>query len=101
MTTNKPKIHAHLKSFIHSVVIAEMCGHDSVKSSRWKENLMRQVQGSVLDRLGEIKQQSDLERITTEEVGKVQMEFVRTLEMVGKVLQQVPVDVLRQNPSVR
>lgn len=101
MTTSKSKVHAHLKSFIHSVVIAEMSGLDSVKSSRWKENLMREVQGSVLDRLGEIKQQSDLERITTEEVGKVQMEFVRTLEMVGKVLQQVPVDVLRQNPSVR
>lgn len=101
MSTSKTKVHAHLKSFIHSVVIAEMSGLGSAKASIWKEKLMRQVQGSVLDRLNEIKQQSDLERITSEEVHKVQTEFVRTLEMVGKVLQQVPVDVLKQNPSAR
>jgi mannitol-1-phosphate/altronate dehydrogenase len=95
MSTPKAKIHPHLKSFIHSVVVAES-GMGGTKEVKWKESLMRQIQGNVLERLEEIRTQTDLERITHEEVQKLAKDFSLTLDMVGRTLQQLPLGVLKQ-----
>lgn len=95
----KAKVHPHLKAFIHGVVMAEMSEIGPSKSYQWKENLMRQIQTNVLERLDELKTQGDVERITLEETQKVQNDFIRTLDMVKRTLQQVPVDILKKSPD--
>lgn len=87
------KIHPHLKSFIRSVVAAEVLGK---KTGKWQEQLMRDVQGNILERLEEIKSQADLERVTTEEIKKLQGDFSLTLEMIGRTLQQLPIELLKE-----
>jgi hypothetical protein len=95
--STKTKIHPHLKSFIHSVVMAEMTLPGQTKRSvQWKENLMRQVQSNVLERIDEVQSQADLEKITLEEVKKFKEDFVGILELIGQTLKQVPVEVLKQ-----
>lgn len=96
----KPKIHPHLKSFIHSVVLAEMSiPGQSKKSSQWKENLMRQVQSNVLERLDEVQCQTDLEKVTHEEIKKVKDDFTGLMDLMGHTLKQVPVEMLKQQQS--
>ena len=87
------RIHPHLKSFIHSVVVSEMAGN---KPSKWKEILMREVQSNILERLGEIENQEDLARVTKEEVNKSEREFCLTLNLIKDTLQELPVEVLKQ-----
>lgn len=88
-----PRIHPHLKSFIHSIVVAEMSGN---KPSKWKELLMREVQGNILARIQEIQDQSDLVRVTREEVGKSERELSLTLEVIRHTIQELPVEVLKR-----
>lgn len=88
-----PKIHPHLKSFIHSIVVAEMSGN---KPSKWKELLMREVQGNILARIHEIKDQNDLARVTKEEVGKSEQDLSLTLEVIKHTIQELPVEVLKR-----
>lgn len=89
------KIHPHLKSFIHSVVISELSTAGKRNRKSWQEDLMRQVQGKILERVEEITTSSDLQRITTEEIKKLQEDFSLTLEIVGRTLQQVPLNLLK------
>lgn len=100
--STKTKIHPHLKSFIHSVVMAEMTlPGQSKKSSQWKEDLMRQVQGNVLERLDEVASQQDLIRVTQEEIRRFREDFVGILDLIGQTLGQVPLDVLKQQSARR
>lgn len=87
------KVHPHLKSFIRSVIAAEAFGK---KAGKWQEQLMRDVQSNILERLEEIKSQADLEKVTTEEVKKLQGDFTLTLEMIGRTLQQLPIELLKE-----
>lgn len=57
---------------------------------------MRDVQSNILDRLGEIGSQADLERVTLEEVRKLQGDFSLTLERIGRTLQQLPIELLKE-----
>jgi nitrogen regulatory protein PII-like uncharacterized protein len=87
------KIHPHLKSFIHSIVVAEMSGS---KPSKWKELLMREVQSSILGRLEEVKSQEDLTRVTKEEVRKVEHDLSLTLGMIRDTIQELPLEILKR-----
>lgn len=95
----KNKIHPHIKSFIHSVVMAEMSPVGPSKSYIWKESLMKEVQEHILDRLNEVKTQEDLAKVTSEEINKLSVDFKSTLEMINLTLRQIPVDILKQ-PSM-
>lgn len=91
------KVHPHLKSFIRSVVASEVLGSSKKPgNNKWQEHLMRDVQSNILDRLGEIGSQADLERVTLEEVRKLQGDFSLTLERIGRTLQQLPIELLKE-----
>lgn len=66
------------------------------KPTKWKEILMREVQENILGRLGEIESQDDLVRVTKEEVTKSEKEFSLTLNLIRDTLQELPVEVLKQ-----
>jgi hypothetical protein len=61
----------------------------------WAEKLIRDVEEGVLERVGEIQTQSDLQKITREEVAKFQREFISLMELVGRTLEQIPLDLLK------
>lgn len=73
----------------------------SKKSAQWKEDLMRQVQGNVLERLDEVASQQDLIRVTQEEVRRFRDDFASVLDLIGQTLGQVPLDVLKQQSARR
>lgn len=87
------KIHPHLKSFIHSVIVAEM---PDGKPSKWKELLMREVQGNILARINEVKDKNDLARVTKEEVGKSERDLSLTFEVIKQTIQELPLEVLKR-----
>lgn len=57
---------------------------------------MREVQGNILARIQEIQDQSDLVRVTREEVGKSERELSLTLEVIRHTIQELPVEVLKR-----
>lgn len=89
------RLHPHLKAYIHSVVMTEMAELGPSKAYVWKENLMKQVQTAVLDNLEAISSQQDLEKVIDGEILNIKSEFDRTLDMVGRTLKQVPIEVLK------
>jgi hypothetical protein len=94
----KRKLHPHLKSFIRSVVQAELAKPgDTKRNTMWAEKLFRDVEDGVLGRISEIETQDDLRRVTREEVSKFQVELKALMDLVGRTLEQVPLDLLKSN----
>lgn len=90
------KLHPHLKSFISSVVHAEIAkAGETRRDTMWAEKLIRDVEEGVLCRVDEINTQSDLQKITREEVAKFQHEFSSLMELVGRTLEQIPLELLK------
>lgn len=88
------KIHPHLKAFIRGIVMAEMIGPS--ESYKFREQLMREVQTRVLDKLNEIKTKEDMDKIIEENTEQLKEEMNRILDMIGGALKNVPLDILKR-----
>lgn len=92
------KLHPHLKHFIHSVILTEL--NESIGPSKkyeYKEAIMREVQQMIIDRIDEVQNQQELSLL----VDNVVLEFKKKqieplLEMISRVIKQVPLDVLKK-----
>lgn len=92
------RLHPHLKSFIRSVVQAELAKPgESKRNTMWAEKLFRDVEDGVLSRLHEVSTQADLKRVTREEVSKFHAELNALMELVGRTLEQLPLDLLKKS----
>lgn len=91
------RLHPHLKSFIHSVVQAEVARvGETRKHTMWAEKLFRDVEEGVLSRIEEVQNQADLQRVTREEVARCKDEFASLMDIVGKTLEHIPLDLLKE-----
>lgn len=93
----RKRLHPHLKAFIHSVVQAEVARVGETKRhTLWAEKLFHDVEDGVLSRIEEVKDQADLKRVTREEVARFKDEFSSLMDLVGRTLEQLPLDLLKQ-----
>ena len=90
------KLHPHIKSFIHSVVLAEMASLGPSKDYQYKETMMKKVQEAVLDSLDNIRTKEDMDRVISARVQDLRVELSKTLDMIESVLKQIPLEVIKQ-----
>lgn len=90
------KLHPHLKNFIKSVVLAEVSSIGPSKSYLWKEELMKQVQMEVMDKIDSIQTKEDMDKIIDTKVLELKKDMSRVLDMIGNTLKNVPLEVLKK-----
>ena len=90
----KRKIHPHLKHFIHEIVMSSLAPTGSVKENHWKEEIIKQIEIRVLDRLDEIKTTEDLKIVVEEQLQKFSQELKEICDVTKNVLVMTPIEVL-------
>jgi hypothetical protein len=90
------KIHPHLKAFIKSVVLAEMSNIGPSKSYLYKEELMKEIQGAVLENLDSIQSKEDMDKVIDDKTSFLKEEMNRVIQMINNTMKNVPLEVLKK-----
>jgi uncharacterized protein (DUF4213/DUF364 family) len=90
------KIHPHLKSFIKSVVLAEMSTIGPSKTYLWKETLMKEVVSSILEKLDNCESEEKLKEELSLQIKAKKIEINEAFDMIESTLGHVPLNVFKR-----